>query len=182
MLECERYQDENMYGPGFTTYSELAAPSTPLGQVVGPPDQFWSPGGTQVQGPPPDFFTSAEEMQYLQSICPDSEDPAPSAVVAAPQIGEAASSSAAPARASQLAPVELHRARCKRKPTEIEVQEMRKKKEYEDLMANTINTGPFMEGLMSFGGRLPQKVYNLMRFKFSCAWREKNKELVDNSS
>ena len=180
MLECERYQDENLYGDGFA--QDFASPSTPLGQVRGPPEEFFSPGGTAVQGPPPEYFANAEEVHYLESLAPDPEAPAPSGVVTAPQIGGAASSSAASSRPSQLAPVELHRARQKRKATEAELQEQKKRKEFEDLMANTICTGPFVEGLMSFGGRIPDKVYNAMRVKFSCGWREKNKELVENTS
>ena len=94
------------------------------------------------------------------------------------------SSSAAPQPSSKTAPSEmlppkLQRCSRKRPSSAAEVMEQENRKKYMEAMSDVID-GPFMEGLMASGGKIPSEVYNALRLAFTKDWRAiHDKELKD---
>ena len=197
MLEMERQLDNQMYGDAYDTDGGVA-PSTPTAQLsLGPPQEWFSPSRRAQQVAPVSIqYVDDEEFDYLAQLA-QVQEPGETTPVSSPpeshagpprlSTGSSASSALPPAVAPALAvprelmPLTLRRARSKRPPTAQEQQEQKARNDFEKYMNDTIATGPFSEGLMSFGHRLPNEVYNAVRVRYCLDWKKNHPELVSES-
>ena len=99
---------------------------------------------------------------------PSSSGTAPAPSTAAP--------AAAPSPTAPIAGQALTRARGKRKYKEGEREEYEAHRKFGQTLHDVIASGPFFEGLMSFGGRIPKDVYNALRAKFVKEFKARNEE------
>jgi len=74
----------------------------------------------------------------------------------------------------------LYRARSKRPSSQNEKALHAEQVEQREAFRDVIDVGPFSKGLMTFGGRLPNDVYNAMRSKFVTVWKAENAGAVQS--